>query len=127
MGWSCWQKRTLALLEASYYWPRIQDDIEVYVQTCLICQQDKVEKKAPGGLLEPLPIAKKPWDSDTMDFITCLSNSKEFGTIMVVVDRFLKYATFTATTANCKAKEAARIFLCDIVKYWGIPKHIIGD
>ena len=121
------QKRTLALLEASYYWPRLRDDVEAYVRTCLVCQQDKVETKVPGGLLEPLPIAEKPWDSVTMDFITCLPNSEGFGTIMVVVDRFSKYATFTATTANCKAKEAARVFLRDVVKYWGIPKHIISD
>ncbi|XP_049382777.1 uncharacterized protein LOC125847126 [Solanum stenotomum] len=111
------QKRTLALLESSYYWPRTRDDIEVNVRTCLVCQQDKVETKAPGGLLEPLPIADKPWDSVSMDFITCLPNSEGFGTIMVVVDRFSKYATFTATTANCKYKEAARIFLRDVVKH----------
>jgi len=56
-----------------------------------------------------------------------LPNSEGFGTIMVVVDRFSKYATFTATTASSKAKEAARIFLRDVVKHWGIPKHIISD
>ena len=32
------QKRTLALLEASYYWLRMRDDVEAYVRTCLICQ-----------------------------------------------------------------------------------------
>nr|XP_019066969.1 uncharacterized protein LOC109119103 [Solanum lycopersicum] len=121
------QKRTLALIEASYYWPWMWDDIEVYVRTCLICQQDKVETKVPGGLLEPLPIAKKPWDSVTMDFITCLPNSKRIGNIMVVVDRFSKYARFNARTASCKAKEEARIFLRDVIKYWGIPKHVIKD
>lgn len=121
------QKRTLALLEASYYWPHMRDDIEVYVRTCLVCQQDKVEHKVPGGLLEPLPVAEKTWDNVTMDFITCLPNSEGFGTIMVVIDRFSKYATFTATIANCKAKEAARLFLRDVVKHWGIPKHIISD
>ena len=94
------QKRTLALIEAYYCWPRMRDDIEAYVRTCLICQQDKVKMKAPGGLLEPLPIAEKSWDSVTMDFITCLQNSEGFGTIMVVVDHFSKYATFTATTAS---------------------------
>lgn len=76
------------LLEASYYWPHMQDDNEVYVSTCRVCQQDKVKNRTPGGLLEPLPIAKKPWDSVSMDFITCLPNSNGFGTSMVVVDRF---------------------------------------
>ncbi|PHT93372.1 hypothetical protein T459_01254 [Capsicum annuum] len=121
------QKRTMALLEAAYYWPHMRDDIEVYVRTCLVCQQDKVEHKAPGGLLEPLPTAEKPWDSVTMDFITFLPNSEGCGTIMVVVDRFSKYATFSAATSNCKAKEAAQLFLKDVVKLWDVPRHIIGD
>lgn len=43
---------------------------------------------------------------------------------MVLVDHFSKYATFTA---NCEAKEAAYLFLWDVVKHWGIPKHIISD
>lgn len=97
------------------------------MRTCLVCQQDKVETKESRGLLELLPIAEKPLDNITMDFITCLPNSEEFGTIMVVVYRFPKYATFTAATASCKSKEAARILLQDVVKYWGIPKHIISD
>ena len=36
------QRRTRALIEAIYFWPRMQDDIECHVQTCLVCQQDKV-------------------------------------------------------------------------------------
>ena len=35
--------RTQALIEHSYYWPKMRDDIEKYVRTCLVCQQDKVE------------------------------------------------------------------------------------
>lgn len=46
---------------------------------------------------------------------------------MVVVERFSKYANFTAATASCKAKEAERLFLRDVVKYWGMPRHIIND
>lgn len=83
--------------------------------------------KATGRLLEPLPIAKKPWDSVITDFIMFLLISEGIGTIMVVVDRFSKYAACTASTASCKAKEAARIFLHYVVKYRGIPKHIISD
>ncbi|KAL4020675.1 hypothetical protein IC575_019456 [Cucumis melo] len=49
--------RTLALVHDKYYWPRMQDDIESYVKTCLVCQQDKGEQQLPAGLLEPLPIA----------------------------------------------------------------------
>ncbi|KAL5812198.1 hypothetical protein ACOSQ3_027148 [Xanthoceras sorbifolium] len=63
------QQRTKALLEATYYWPHMREDIEAYVNTCLVCQQDKNEQQSPGGLLEPLPIPERPWESVTMDFI----------------------------------------------------------
>ena len=41
----------------------LRDDVEAYVRTCLVCQQDKVEQHQPRGLLEPLPIAELPWES----------------------------------------------------------------
>ena len=61
-------KHTLALIKAIYYWPQLRDDVEAYVRTCLVCQQDKIEHQAPGGLFEPLPTHEKV----SMDFITYL-------------------------------------------------------
>ncbi|KAL5815082.1 hypothetical protein ACOSQ3_025877 [Xanthoceras sorbifolium] len=121
------QQRTRALLEATYYWPHMRDDIEAYVKTCLVCQQDKNEQQSPGGLLEPLPIPERPWESVTMDFISALPKSDGCGSIMVVVDRFSKYATFIAAPTDCTAEQAARLFLRDVVKYWGVPRTIISD
>ena len=105
----------------------MRDDIEHYVQTCLVCQHDKVEQRQPGGLLERLPVEDHPWESVTMDFITYLPKSNGFSKIMVVVDRFSKYATFMPTTAGCTAKEAAQLFFKNVVKYWGLPRQIISD
>ena len=105
------QRRTRELLESAYYWPQIRDEVEAYVRTCLVCQQDKVEQRRPKGLLEPLPIAECPWDSVTMDFIIRLPKSEDNGSIIVVVDRFSKYATFIATPTDCTAEETTRLFL----------------
>ena len=77
--------------------------------------------------MEPLPIAKRPWDSVTMDFIIGLPKSEDSGSIIVVVDRFSKYATFIAAPTDCTAEETTRLFLKHVVKYWGLPKFIISD
>lgn len=105
----------------------MREEIECYVQTCLICQQDKVEQRQPRGLLEPLPVAERPWESITMDFITALPKSKEHDTIMVVLDRFSKYATFIPASLECTAEEAVQLFFKFVVKYWRLPRHIISD
>ncbi|KZV20432.1 hypothetical protein F511_30933 [Dorcoceras hygrometricum] len=62
-------QRTLALVEERYYWPHIWEDVEAFVKTLLVCQQDKGEAHAPKGLLQPLPITEHPWASVSMDFI----------------------------------------------------------
>ncbi|KAH9750077.1 Endonuclease [Citrus sinensis] len=120
-------ERTTALVQTSYFWPHMRDDIEAYVRTCLVCQQDKVDHQLPAGLLEPLPLATRPWESVSMDFITSLPKSEGCGSIMVVVDRYSKYATFIAAPVNCKADEVARLFVKHIVKLWGVPMSIVSD
>ncbi|KAM2435170.1 hypothetical protein PS1_025158 [Malus domestica] len=119
--------RMLALVSDAYYWPQMRDDVDSYVKTCLVCQQDKVEQRQPGGLLEPLPTPSRPWECLTMDFITHLPKSDGCGSIFVVVDRFTKYATFIPAPVECTAEVAARLFLKHVVKYWGVPRSIVSD
>ena len=103
------------------------EDVVEYVRACLICQQDKVERCKPGGLLEPLPIPERPWESVSMDFISSLPRVGDFGSILVVVDRLSKYGIFIPAPLHCSAEEAARLFLKHVVKYWGIPQNIVSD
>ncbi|XP_052479618.1 uncharacterized protein LOC128034816 [Gossypium raimondii] len=117
--------RTLALLEDRYYWPYMGVDVETYVKTCLVCQQDKVELKTPVGLLQPLPVPERPWESLSIDFIIGLPKSDGFASILIMVDRFSNYVTFILITKECPAEEAARLFLRHVVKYWGVPLSII--
>ena len=77
--------------------------------------------------MEPLPIAERPWDSVTMDFIIGLPKSEDNGSIIVVVDKFSKYATCITAPTDCTAEETTRLFLKHVVKYWGLPKYIISD
>lgn len=53
--------RTFALVSHSDFWPQLKDDVETYVRTSLVCQEDKVEQARPAGLLHPLPIPA--WES----------------------------------------------------------------
>jgi len=121
-----WQ-RTYALLKKGYFWPSMRDDVIQYTKTCLICQQDKVERAKIVGLLEPLPVPLRPWESVSMDFITHLSKVGEHEAILVIIDRFSKYATFIATPKLCSAEMTAQLFFKHVVKLWGIPASIVSD
>ncbi|GMP97113.1 hypothetical protein CsSME_00045491 [Camellia sinensis var. sinensis] len=80
-----------------------------------------------AGLLEPLPVPKRPWESVSLDFITGLPKVGDIGTILNIVDRFSKYATFIAAPKYVSAEETAQLFFKHIVKYWGVPKSIVSD
>lgn len=57
-----------------------------YTKMCLVCQQDKVEKAKVAGLLEPLPVPTRPWESVSIDFITHLPKVGDYETILVIID-----------------------------------------
>ncbi|KAL0404436.1 UNVERIFIED_CONTAM: Transposon Ty3-G Gag-Pol polyprotein [Sesamum radiatum] len=121
------EDRTYALVHRAYYWPQMQDDVEMYVRTCLICQQDKADHQKKAGLLQPLPIPKRPWESISIDYIFGLPKVGDLGSIIVVVDRLSKYATFIAAPKHVTAEGTAHLFFKHIVKYWSLPKDIVSD
>ncbi|CAL5371561.1 unnamed protein product [Camellia sinensis] len=121
------QQRMMALLSRSYCWPKMEDDVEAYVKTCLVCQLDKTERKKAAGLLQPLPIPTKPWVSVSMDFISGLPKVNGMRSVMVVVDRFSKYAVFIPAPHACPADVAADLFYKYVVKYFGLPEDIVSD
>ncbi|KAK9113309.1 hypothetical protein Syun_020106 [Stephania yunnanensis] len=120
-------ERTYALLSRSFFWPKMEEDVDQYVRTCLVCQQDKTERRKAPGLLEPLPVPDRPFQSISMDFIIGLPKVQGMTNVLVVVDRFSKYATFIAAPKNCDADTTAELFLKHVAKYWGIPEDIISD
>jgi hypothetical protein len=119
--------RTLARIQAQFYWPAMKHDITEYVQQCAICQQAKTTNTLPAGLLQPLPIPSQVWDDIAMDFIIGLPLSHGYTTIMVVVDRLTKYAHFIPMKNDYTSKTVAEAFMNNIVKLHGMPKSIVSD
>ena len=104
-------------MKQGYYWPQMRDDVVEYTKTCLTCQQDKILRQKTPGLLEPLLVPSRPWESVSLDFIANLPKTGEFENILVIVDRFSKYATFIPVPKHCPAEETARLFFRHVMKY----------
>ena len=61
-----------------------------------------------------------------MDFISGFPKVEGFRSVLVVVDRFFKYAVFILAPSECPAEEAA-IFFNNVVKHFGMPEDIVSD
>lgn len=77
-----------------FAWPKMKQSIKDFVAQCPICQQAKSERVAYPGLLTALPIPEGAWQVVTLDFVDGLPKSNSFDSILVVVDKFSKYAHF---------------------------------
>jgi len=53
------RERMVALLSQTYYWPKMEDDVELYVRTCLVCQHDKTLQQAKGRLVTAAADSRK--------------------------------------------------------------------
>ncbi|MEI4908097.1 hypothetical protein Q8G40_28850, partial [Klebsiella pneumoniae] len=83
-------------------------------------QQNKVKKAKVIGLLEPLLVPTRPWQSVSMDFITHLPKVGNFEAILVTIDRFSKYVTFIPSTKLCSAQLTTQLFFRHVLKFWGV-------
>jgi len=92
-----------------------------------VCQQDKTLRQQEAGLLQLLPIPDKPWVSILMGFIVRFLKVDGMNTVMVVIDRFTKYAMFMATPTVCTTEVAVGLFYRNVVKYFEVPSNIVSD
>ena len=44
-------------------------DTKAFCETCSTCKQSKLNNQKPYGLLNPLAVPTKPWESIGMDFV----------------------------------------------------------
>ena len=119
-------KRTHALIHGRYYWPRMYNDIAMYVKSCDICQRTKRNPDAKAPPLNPLPVADV-FGRMHVDIIGPLTKSTEgYECILVAVDSTSKWVeAFPLRTQS--AEEIAKIVHDEIFCRYGPPISIVTD
>lgn len=97
------------------------------VAKCDTCQRNHYETILPPGLLQPNKIPDGAWLDISMDFIEGLPKSGGMSVILVIVDRFTKYAHFLPLSHPYSAASVAEAFIQGIFKLHGMPRTIISD
>ena len=119
--------KTLELVSRDYWWLQMSRYIGQYVSTCDLCTRTKLIRQAPIGKLHPLRIPDSRWDTLSVDFIVELPLSSGHDTVTTVVDLVSKQAHFIPIHMTVTVEEAARLFLHQVWKLYGLPKCVISD
>ena len=71
--------------------------------------------------------SSRAWRDLYMDFIEGLPKSEGYSVILVMVDRFTKYAHFYPLKHPFAAKSVPQVFFNNVVKLHGVPTTIVFD
>jgi transposase InsO family protein len=126
-------KKTRERLTRHYYWNDVRTDVEKHINKCATCGRTKPRNHRPYGELAALPIPERPWQIITVDFVTGLPTSidprtnKPCNAVLVIVDKFTKYALYVATTKQLTASAFAHLFFEHVYRHFGLPDSIVSD
>ena len=79
------------------------------------------------GKLRPNTVLERLWQHILVDFIMKLLISKDYNSILVVYDRFLKISHFIMTTEKIIAEGLVKLFRNNMWKLHGLPESMILD
>jgi hypothetical protein len=113
--------KTLKLVSHNYWWPQMSRYIGIYIKTCDLCNQTKVQRQQPIGELHPSETLEAPWDMISIDFIVELPKSHGYDAIMCVIDSLTKCMHVILIHTTINAKGTALLFLQKVWKHHGMP------
>jgi len=77
-------------------------------------------------LLQQVPIPDQFWHTISMDFVEGLPSSSRENIIMVLIDKFFKYANFLSLSHPFILLTIAQLFKNNIYKRHGLPITIVS-
>jgi len=118
---------TFSKLKKLFAWCGMKTDVKSFVVAGSVCVQGKPNRARYPSLLAPLLVPTESWQVLSMDFIEGLPRSGAANCLMVVLDRFSKFAHFIPLLHPFTAQQVAQAFLDNIYRLHGLPTVIASS
>ena len=120
--------RTLARVQANYYWKGCTGDVHNYVRSCHVCQTQKIDRQARQGQPQGIISPERPWQQIQMDWIGGLPKSKNgCDTILVFICSLTSMVHLVPCRKSDTALDTANHFVKNVVRLHGVPDRIVSD
>ncbi|KAF7763831.1 hypothetical protein Agabi119p4_8368 [Agaricus bisporus var. burnettii] len=97
----------------------------------MTCRQGKPSNQKPYGLLNPLDVPVRMWESIGIDFVGPLPISKnrdgDFDSITVIIDLLSAMVHLVPSHTEYSARDVAELVFEHVYKLHGLPRFIVSD
>ncbi|MBW0487595.1 hypothetical protein O181_027310 [Austropuccinia psidii MF-1] len=123
------EDRTKERVASTVCWPKWEQELREYINTCERFQKANRKHGKKYGLLQCIEEPKHPWEVINMDWVTVivLEGRENFNSFLIIVDRFSKSVRCLPCHKEDKAMEKGLLFWNNIISTCGVPKIIISD
>ena len=125
--------QTLAQIRDRFFWPKMDKDVKKFYNTCEHCQNEKIDRTKPKGLLVNIGTPVAPGLAYNLDFVTDLPRSLyrglHYDMALVVVDRCSYRVYICPCRKTDTAESTAELFFDEIVckSCNGVPLYLVSD
>ncbi|MBW0587190.1 hypothetical protein O181_126905 [Austropuccinia psidii MF-1] len=123
------EDRNKERVASTAWWPKWEQELSEYINTCARCQQANRKHGKKYGLLQHREEARHPWKTINMDQVTGLvpGGKENYNACLIIVDRFSKCMRCLPCHKEDTAMDTALLFWNIIISTCGVPKIIISD
>ncbi|MBW0530207.1 hypothetical protein O181_069922 [Austropuccinia psidii MF-1] len=123
------EDRTKERVASTAWWPKWEQELSEYINTCEICQKSNRKHGKKYGLLQHIEEPKHPWETINMDWVTGLvpGGKENYNACLMIVDRFSKSMRCLPCHKEDTAMDTSLLFWNNIISTCGVPKIIISD
>ncbi|MBW0579858.1 hypothetical protein O181_119573 [Austropuccinia psidii MF-1] len=123
------EDRTKERVASTAWWPKWEQELSEYINTCERCQKGNRKQGKKYVLLQHIEEPKHPWETINMDWVTGLvpGGKENYNACLIIVDRFRKSMRCLPCHKENMAMDTSLLFWNNIISTCGVPKIIISD
>ncbi|MBW0544078.1 hypothetical protein O181_083793 [Austropuccinia psidii MF-1] len=123
------EDRTKERLASTAWWPKWEQELIEYINTCERCSKENRRHGKKYGLLQHIEEPKPPWETINIDWVTglVLGGKENYNACLIIFDRFSKCMRCLPCHIEDTAMDTALLFWNNIIPTCQVPKIIISD
>ncbi|MBW0529992.1 hypothetical protein O181_069707 [Austropuccinia psidii MF-1] len=123
------EERTKERVESTAWWPKWEQELSEYINTCERFQKPNRKKGKKHGLLQHIEEPKHQRKTINLDWLTGLvpGGKENFDSYLIIVDRFRKSVRCLPCHKEATEIDTALFFWNNIISTCGVHKIIISN